>query len=317
MKNEIRYYYEQLSSRLIRKFILEYYGESKYYSKTRKCFGDKVYNANDISDYITSMIIKGDPFLVSRFGSTELQCCSIFDMNISKKKTKAMNQLCNWSGFFPNNICYGKEFSKLILNCCKDIDILGMWNLPFEKFYIKKLMSRDIKLANIRNIEPWMADNPWTSALISKKVLIVHPFETTINHQYYNNRKKIFSKNTILPEFNIITYRSVQTIAGQRDDRFQSWFEALDFMTDEIKHIDFDIAILGCGAYGLPLACRIKNMGKQAIHLGGVTQILFGIKGRRWEKDKAVSGLFNEYWVNPREDERPREANSVENGCYW
>ena len=42
---------------------------------------------------------------------------------------------------------------------------------------------------------------------------------------------------------------------------------------------DFDVALIGCGAYGFPLAAKLKTAGKQAIHLGGVLQALFGIKG--------------------------------------
>ena len=48
--------------------------------------------------------------------------------------------------------------------------------------------------------------------------------------------------------------------------------------------IDFDVAIIGCGAYGFPLAAKLKQAGKQAIHLAGATQLLFGIKGKRWEE---------------------------------
>ena len=33
--------------------------------------------------------------------------------------------------------------------------------------------------------------------------------------------------------------------------------------------------------YGFPLAAEIKRMGRIAIHLGGVTQIMFGVIGSR------------------------------------
>ena len=100
-------------------------------------------------------------------------------------------------------------------------------------------------------------------------------------------------------------------------------------MEDKISEIDFDIAILGCGAYGLPLAAHIKRMGRQAIHLGGGTQLLFGIKGRRWEEnyvwkyptpvklDLNYKDLFNEHWVRPSREETPQNAQRVEDGCYW
>lgn len=54
-------------------------------------------------------------------------------------------------------------------------------------------------------------------------------------------------------------------------------------MKKKISTIDFDIASIGCGAYGLPLAGFImEELHKKAIYMGGGTQWLFGIKGRRW-----------------------------------
>ena len=80
------------------------------------------------------------------------------------------------------------------------------------------------------------------------------------------------------------------------------------------KH-DFDICLLGCGAYGFPLAAHVKRLGKKAVHIGGALQLLFGIKGRRW--DREFSSIYNDAWVRPEENEKPRNANSVEGGCYW
>ena len=84
--------------------------------------------------------------------------------------------------------------------------------------------------------------------------------------------------------------------------------------------IDFDIAILGCGAYGMPLAVKLKRAGKQAVHLGGATQLLFGIKGTRWEAKNYptnIAKLFNEYWVRPSASEKVKGREKVEGGCYW
>ena len=60
-------------------------------------------------------------------------------------------------------------------------------------------------------------------------------------------------------------------------------------------------------------------MGKKSVHLGGATQVLFGIKGKRWEGELKHIGdkFYNEYWVRPLESERPKNYLSVEQGCYW
>ena len=88
-------------------------------------------------------------------------------------------------------------------------------------------------------------------------------------------------------------------------------------MRDQIAKTEFDVAILGCGAYGFPLAAHVKRLGKQSVHLGGATQILFGIKGRRWDTHDVISGLYNDYWVRPLPSETPAGHQSVEEGCYW
>ncbi|MPN33589.1 hypothetical protein SDC9_181078 [bioreactor metagenome] len=88
-------------------------------------------------------------------------------------------------------------------------------------------------------------------------------------------------------------------------------------MKEKISKSDFEIAIIGAGAYGLALGAYIKSLGKQAIHMGGATQLLFGIKGTRWDKHDFISNLYNENWIRPSENEIYKGANNVEGGCYW
>ena len=151
--------------------------------------------------------------------------------------------------------------------------------------------------------------------MYDKKVLIVHPFSETIIKQY-KNRKNIFTNQNILPEFQIDTVKAVQSLSGE-DKRFKSWFDALDYMKNEMSKKTFDIALIGCGAYGLPLAGHAKRLGKIGIHLGGSLQLLFGIKGKRWDNDPQVNKFYNDYWVRPSESDKPKNYIKVEDGCYW
>lgn len=123
----------------------------------------------------------------------------------------------------------------------------------------------------------------------------------------------------MLPEFELHTLEAVQTIGSCTDERFTSWKEALDYMTEQVRVIDFDVALIGCGAYGLPLAARIKKMGKIGIHCGGELQTYFGIRGKRWDEGfpEEMSRVCNEYWVYPDEQERVEGAEEIEGGCYW
>ena len=94
---------------------------------------------------------------------------------------------------------------------------------------------------------------------------------------------------------------------------FASWEDGLDELAAEVVSKEFDVALVGAGAWSLPLGRRTKQMGKSAIHLGGETQLLFGIQGKRWE----YASIYNSAWVNADSEETPKDTNRVEDGCYW
>lgn len=314
---DVGFYY---GTNYIRKKKIVRVGKEKFYENLKSYAGKKVLSNFEVNAVIAQRIKEGNPFCAGRFGATELFCSSMFEFDVSGKKNKAMNQLVNWSGFFPNDSYMGDQFNAVIKDSVKELDVLGIWNLRYEDYYVKKNARNNVKLTYLYNLEPWTCpEQPWSSALSDKKVLVIHPFEESIKSQY-KKRDAIFHGTGILPEFKLKTLKAVQTIAGVRDDRFLSWFDALKWMYERAMEIDFDIAIIGCGAYGLPLAAKIKSAGKQAIHLGGATQLLFGIKGKRWdeEEDKAYARAFyNDSWVYPLTSEKPENADVVENGCYW
>ena len=193
-------------------------------------------------------------------------------------------------------------------------DLLGVWNNKQEDLVVKEYMTSS-ELCELRGLEPYYYDDAWSKVLAGKKVLVIHPFSNSIEHQY-KRREKIYPTG-ILPDFTLITQRAIQTAAGEKDSRFKDWFDALEYMYSEAIKIDFDVAIIGCGAYGLPLAVKLKRAGKKAIHMGGATQILFGIKGKRWDNHPIISNLYNDSWIRPLDDECPQGSKNVENGCYW
>ena len=125
-----------------------------------------------------------------------------------------------------------------------------------------------------------------------------------------------------MPDFELHVIPAIQSIKGS-NPQFSNWFDALHFMEEQIDNINYDICLLGCGAYGFPLAAHIKRNGKKAIHIGGALQLYFGIKGKRWEGNgyqselNNYSRLFNQYWIRPSAEETPSSANNVENSCYW
>ena len=317
-----------------KKYIFfKYYIKSKLQEKNatpdniRRYLKDKVvvakertHTSEEINNYIRDMIMSGKPFLAGRFGATELFCVRTFDFEVKSKYDKALSQMQNWSGFFPPKKELGDRFKNLMLDSIPEADVMGIWMLPFEEYYLNSYGDKQLKTTYLLDLEPWSSpEEPWSAALKGKKVLVIHPFKETIEKQY-KRRNEIFPGTEILPEFELKTLKAVQTVAGEKDERFPTWFDALEWMYQEAMKIDFDVAIIGCGAYGFPLAAKLKLAGKQAIHLAGATQLLFGIKGKRWEENDAfayVQKFFNDAWVYPSDEDKPKEAAKVENGCYW
>lgn len=297
---------------------------------------DKVMNREkngEANQLISEMIKSGKPFMIGRLGSVEarfLVNCKLQkeiqsdfsgikktlqgDINIIWKKDPVfLDNLCLLSGFFPNDNSLAEKFIEIYNQSIANLDVLGVWN---EMEYQLENIPNNVKLCKIRELEPWFYNEPWSYQLKGKKVLLVHPFEDSIKHQFA--QKDLLYKNPkMLPDFELKTVKAVQTIAGQKSE-FETWFDALESMKDEIAKTDFDIAIIGCGAYGFPLASYAKDLGKQAIHLGGVTQLLFGIKGKRWEEWEHYTSLRKnngENWIYS--DEIPENYKKIEGGCYW
>ncbi|GAL67512.1 hypothetical protein [Jejuia pallidilutea] len=288
-------------------------------------FSNKTYANQLIYDALQS----NEPCMIARYGSTEMVNIinyigvkqnnrSIKDF-ITGKSLKwwwdpsVMKQLQVWSGFFPPTQKHIETFCDLMLEDTQQVDILGSW--LHEERHLAQGLSR-AKRIMLEDLEPFFCSNPWTKALEGKKVLVVHPFVSTIEKQY--KKRDLLFDNNLLPEFDLKTIKAVQSVAGTETE-FKDWFEALEYMKQQIDATDYDICIIGCGAYGFPLAAHVKRSGKKAIHMAGATQLLFGIIGKRWE-DYIVfpyMNLFNEHWVRPGENEKPKNANVVEGACYW
>jgi hypothetical protein len=301
--------------------------ETSRFGRNWKMFSSKEYASNLIHDAILS----GQPRMIARLGSTELAAMAnhvgvhraLYKKNYKgylSNQTPAwwwnpssISQMQKWSGFFPADRDHVESFCEMMIEMLSEVDILGSW-LKEEAFFADELGGS--KKIVLEDLEPFFVEKPWTQALKGKKVLVVHPFDESIQTQY-KKRELLFDKD-LLPEFELKTIKAVQTLAGQKSE-YETWFYALEHMKEQISAIDFDVCIIGCGAYGFPLAAHVKSLGKVAIHLGGVTQILFGIKGARWEEFIVYpyQNLFNENWIRPLELEKPKNFSSVEGGCYW
>jgi hypothetical protein len=102
-----------------------------------------------------------------------------------------------------------------------------------------------------------------------------------------------------------------------------SWLETLDAMKQRVREAGhFDIAIIGAGSFGMPLASFVRTeLGRSAVVMGGYSQVLFGLKGERWAEEdaKKMNTLFsNPAWMFPLMDDTPERLRGGGAGSqYW
>lgn len=287
---------------------------------------------DDSNAWIARAISSGEPVLISRFGSTELDSMMlwqrIFEWGWNEKaqwayrtgdwpkwKAHSFANLANSSGFFPADDPESVgRFYELYSLAARQIDLLGSWRNGESRY-----LPQRPAVTMLGNLEPFFAEHPWTSELRGKRVLVIHPFSASIQKQYLR-RRELFSHPEFLPDFDLITLKTPYTFNGPgiaSSPQNQDWFGVLGTMLSEIETLSFDVAIIGAGAYGLPLGEFSKRLGSTAIHLGGATQLLFGIWGKRWDSFPTHQKLRNANWVRPLPHEVPPSAANIEKGHYW
>lgn len=231
------------------------------------------------------------------------------------KIEKSIDSLTTQAGVYPYNnktlIEFGQEYKQAI----KQLDVFISWTKKEKWLYTDKLLSENIEKISFGCFElPFRFGHPWMKAFAGKKILVVSPFASLIEKQYQKRKDLFQNYEDILPQFTLKTFTAENT-AGEnwKYSRFSSWIESLNYMKEEIQKIDFDIAILGCGAYAFPLGAHCKKIGKKAITTCGATSLYFGIYGQRWlslpEKNNA--------WIRPGNEYKPKGAEKIGNGAYW
>lgn len=265
------------------------------------------------------------PLCVGKLGNAELMCLYNYHYSLHTKQVPISwnptveKEIYINAGVFPQNeqarIYFCEEIGRAVQNC----DIMSPWNNglgDFEKRFIKSSNPNCI-MVDLCALEPYYSGIPWTGHLKNKNVLVVSPFSGTIELQF--KRKDKVWPNRLLPDFNLIPlyHPTSKAISSSIQNPYDTWIDMVNDLKSKISKIDFDIALIGTGASSLPLASYIKTLGKQAIHLGGPLQILFGIKGRRWDSNKTMQAFYNDFWVRPSDVETPSRSQDVEGGCYW
>lgn len=271
----------------------------------------------DFHGRVVQAVANGQPLSVGRLGGVEASILMWADGRanfrwpiwslFSDTRSGATN-----AGIRPRNKESYRVFADLCRGAMEGLDLQGVWSSGYEAVCIGKGAQREF--FNVEITGPDGA-NPkhWLCSLQGKRVLVVTPFDVTI-------QKQIPRLAEVWPKSDWMSgteFRSVPFPYLIDEGCPETWWEVYERIGETVLRSDYDVALFGCGGLGLPFAHLAKKAGRVGIHLGGHLQLIFGIYGKRHIEQDWHRQHINEAWVRPDADEVAKTASRVEGGCYW
>ena len=285
-----------------------------------KFIGTTILDPQAGNDRIAYWLAEGKPRALGKMGASELGGLRRFEA-----KKDITGDCRSWgrhrrrlnlnAGVYPEDNATLSRFCPLYGQTLGDLDLLAVWFQRGERRLVAKFAPQ-ATLASLTALEPFYHQRPWSRHLAGKRVLVVSPFAETIKTQYTRREHVWQCKPEVLPDFELDTLRCPLSAKLVKPD-LPDWFTALEAMQQEMDRRSYDVLIVGAGAWSLPLVVHAKRQGKWAIHLGGAAQLLFGVRGGRWDNHPFLQTIYNDAWTRPSPADRPETFRAIENGCYW
>jgi hypothetical protein len=271
-----------------------------------------------LHDYIIS---KGDlPYLIPRPGAIE----SIVSHSPETATDAQIKTMKNNAGINLTSVKSAKRWAKEYMTAFHNCEIFAGWDKNGQDRMYRYISKQQDHLDCLGKKRIWahcfdvfeqIERRPWTLALKGKRLLIVSQLEESIREQL--NKPHVYGID-LFPECTFVYLKPPQT-AGE--EMSLEWSEELEIFYRKLQKIkdEYDVALVSAGGYGNIICNKIFSFKKQAIYVGGVLQMLFGILGNRWLVERGhTTGLYlNEHWTRPKLCERPAGCEKIENKCYW
>jgi len=204
------------------------------------------------------------------------------------------------------------------------MDAMVEWSTrPVEEGLVLQRFARESERLVLRSLEPYYEPTKEQRYTYTPdaRFAIVSPFAKSIDRQKDRMAAVWPAEPLFHPTSSIVPvqtgYGPMLSDTGGWPAEITTWQQALTYTVEQIVSTGATVALIGCGALSLPIAAALKKRGISAIHTGGATQILFGIKGRRWLTHSVIGPMMNGAWISPSVEEIPTRSERVEGGCYW
>jgi hypothetical protein len=288
--------------------------------------------AQEICSTIERALRRKEGLLVGRNGTIELETLlfKLYQAKPGQEYPSAIKRRMELNaGIFPSTQTFLDRWVFMTIEAIRNCDILVTgWYKPLEvmeKTLLDNIITNGVKIP-LRSLEPYYVEpeQRWTRFLQGQKVAIINSFAQTAMEQV-KKREDIWPLHTdsILPSnvdwIPIRTGYSPALAQGRAEwsSDILSWDVAVSAIVKQVVESGARFALIGCGGLGLVIGSELKKRGVICIVLGGAIQVLFGIKGNRWETHNVIHHFWNDSWVYPNENETPRASWMIEAGCYW
>ena len=268
-------------------------------------------------EYIATQIALTEPCFIGRIAGVELLIA--YQLQTHYPQAHLIQELENNAGIYVKDTTSLLLYADMLIRSYDSCTAIAEWTGKVQEItgkgqeFIQK-RTPTIKKIDALSLEPYYFADSWMPAMKGKRVLIIHPFVTTIQSQL-SHLAELFPGQSWFEGCTFQFAKPPVTLAGNHQGI--DWKVQYDTFIDQLNSMqEYDIALVAAGGYGMLIAAHVFSQKKQVLYIGGALQIFFGIIGKRWFDNKEVLKQMNDSWVRPNK-ERPANSTRVEKGCYW
>lgn len=269
---------------------------------------------------------KGDkPYIIPRVAGIEN--ISAYNVDVANAPIR-YDVLKNNAGLSISSRASMKKYATMYYDAFENCDIYTGWStngednvyagLNASQDYIQFGEYKEKKKiwAHSLDVFEYINNTPFTLALEGKRILIVSSFIRS-----FQRKLKVLDKIYGREIFKNNNFVYVKPPALNGKNHSYEWNVELDKFCLELNKLrdEYDVALVSAGGLGNLICNYIFKSGKQAIYVGGVLQMYFGVYGNRWlnERSSIIKMYMNEHWSRPLEEDRPLGWEKIEGACYW
>lgn len=230
------------------------------------------------------------------------------------------------AGIFPADDAFLDRFTDWYGSRLAELDCLGLFGAAQEKGIVDhyRLPARLIGYESLRpdRSRPGRERPCYLPLFAGRRLLIVSSFAGLLaeraNAAVFEAVWANIGKRWFEPA-SVAALEFPYAYPGSDRGGFATCIDLVDDIARRMESIDFDVALIGAGGLGIPIAATAKRLGRVGLSIGGELQVLFGVRGQRWREDPLwKTRYFNDAWIDmPDRYYPPNKDRLADGGAYW